>query len=454
MVKMNKVVFILLWIIITVVEYNFLRVAGVTGLDYYSVSCIVVGNLALQTLTLVVCRIPLASFFYAFIVFYYLFHFGQVFMNGFFPDYKLDYVNYVNTYMTDSNMLVATMLLCIVSINAFFLGGLLVRSNKRVSIKKDVIGVDAIRKLFFILIPFRILIDGVQIVAAMLLGYYGAIDATDMIPGIISSLGNMWYALVPMFYLTLQGEKARKQFVFLILVYMGISMLTGNRGHQIVCLVSLFLVIFVSNDQVSVWRLIKYIIAIIIGLFFIDIIYEMRETSISEFVANPLAFAEYSRTSNIILETIGTFGETIYTPYLTIEGFGRDYHSWFGETFVKSLVGVIPDVFGWFRDVNNEAIFQKNLNTESPIGGSFCGEMFYSFKGLYPLVSAIIGYMYCKLSNDAYYSIKNRNYQNAFMAIVICSLSLWWVRDSIGNLTRQIVWMYWLYLLFRAKARN
>ena len=180
----------------------------------------------------------------------------------------------------------------------------------------------------------------------------------------------------------------------------------------------------------------------------------MRETSISDFLSNPTTFVKSTEDSNILLETIGTFGETIYTPYLTIQGNGIQYHTWFGEAFIKSLVGVIPDIFGWFKDLNNEAIFPKNLGTESAIGGSFCGEMYYNFKGLYPLMSAIFGCIYCYLSNIVCAGIRMRKYENVIMAMIICSLALWWVRDSIGNLMRQIVWMYWLLLLFQKKYKR
>lgn len=452
--KSSKHIFAFVWFVITILECSIPEVADSVSQNFNMVSWIVVINLIFQTLTMVILKMPLTSFFYAFVVFYYLFHFGQIFMLGLFPEYELEYLNYVKYYMTNDDILNATVRLCLVSINAFFIGGISVTDSNRKKLTEPRVNIDKIiKKIFYILMPFRIMIDIVQIAAAMIFGYYGAIKATNMIPGVIASAGNMWYALVPLFYLSFKKEKTKQKFLIFILVYMALTMLTGNRGHQIVCLSSLLLVILISKKNITFQIVAKYTIVIIAGLFFIDIVYEMRETSISKFLADPLSFTKSSQKSNIILETIGTFGETIYTPYLVLEGSDSIYHTWFGEAFVKSLAGVIPDVFGVLKDINKESLFPKNLGTESAIGGSFSGEMYYNFGNLYPILSLIIGYFYCKLSNYTYYSIKNKNYQDAFMPIVICSLTLWWVRDSIGNLTRQIVWMYWLYLLFKPKVK-
>lgn len=453
MIKTKNCISAFIWIILTVVECTLPGISDSASQNFDTISWIIVFNLILQTLTMILCKMPLVSFFYIFIVCYYLFHFGQVFMLGLFPNYQFDYLNYVEIYMTNDKVLNETIRLCLISVNAFFVGGLLVNKKNSYPIDDtDKFGLDnVIKKTFYILLPFRLFIDVVQVSDAMLFGYYGAIKATNMIPGIVASLGNMWFAIVPLFYLCLQTDKQKRNYLIALVLYLAITMLTGNRGHQIVCLSSLFIIILTTKRKISFKAILKYACFIVISLFFIDIIYEFRETSISDFLSDPFSFMESSQKSNILLETIGTFGETIYTPYLTIEGYDNVYHTWFGEAFVKSLVGVVPDVFGSFKTINVEAIFPKNLGTASAIGGSFSAEMYYNFGSFYPLISCVIGNVYCKLSNYTYYSIKNNNYQNAIMAVVVCSLALWWVRDSVGNLTRQIVWTYWLFLLLKPK---
>lgn len=444
--------FALVWILLTIFEcfVSDLTIGVRQNITY--VSWVIILNLFFQTFTLKWLKIPLISFFYSFVVFYYIFHFGQVFMIGIFPSYKFDYMNYVEVYMTNDDVFDDTIRLCLASINAFFIGGLLASVPKMQESSNHYDYIGAIRKIFFLLLPFRLAVDFIQFFAAMYLGYYGAIQVTNMIPGVIASIGNMWFAMVPIYYLVL-NERDKKKFFIIVLLYMAVTMLTGNRGHQIVCLASLVIVALSAQEKMKITSLLKYAIGALIGMSFIDIIYSMRETGISDFLLNPTAFMESTNNSNIVLETLGTFGETIYTPYLTIEGYNSYFHTWFGETFIKSIVGVVPDIFGWFKEINKDAIFAKNLGTESAIGGSFSAEMYYSFKDFYPFLSAFFGCLYCYLSNIANVSIKFKRYEHAIMAIAICSLALWWVRDAIGNLTRQVVWMYWLLLFFKPKKR-
>lgn len=452
----TRLLLAVIWVIITYVECYGFDVVHNTQQNMALVSCLVVGNLVLKIVTLKWCRISLISFFFAFIFFYYVFHFGQVFITGLFPHYKLDYLNYVEVYMTDNTTLDKTIRLCIVSINAFFIGGLLAKDGVsiKMNFEKKASFTPIIRNIFFLLLPFRLLVDGVQLFAALYFGYYGAIKAANMLPGVIASIGNMWYALVPLYYLTLKTNVKRRDYLILITLYMVMTMLTGNRGHQIVCLASLMIVMLSTLNKIRFSTIAKYGLIVLVGMFFIDIIYSMRETSITDFLSNPMSFMESTEDSNILLETIGTFGETIYTPYLTIQGDGIEYNTWFGEAFVKSIVGIVPDVTGLFKDINNSAIFPKNLGTESAIGGSFCGEMYYNFKSFYPVMSAFFGCLYCYLSNISCSCIKQQKYENAIMAIVICSLALWWVRDAIGNLTRQVVWMYWILLWYQRKYKR
>lgn len=173
----------------------------------------------------------------------------------------------------------------------------------------------------------------------------------------------------------------------------------------------------------------------------------MRETSISEFLSNISLFTESSQNSNIILETVGTFGETIYTPYLVVSDY-ETIHPFFGECFIKSIVAIMPDIGSVFSELNKESIYAKMLNTSSPIGGSFAGEMYYNFGSLYPIMSALIGFLFEKLSKKINMLIKTKQFVYATLPIIILSLSLWWVRDSVGNLTRQIVWFVILIFIY------
>ena len=130
----TRFLFAVLWAIITYIECYGYDVAQNTQQNMTLVSWIILSNLVMQAFTLYWCKISLVSFFFAFVFFYYIFHFGQVFAIGLFPYYELDYLNYVEVYMTDNVTLDNTIRLCIVSINAFFIGGLFAKNDMSKSI--------------------------------------------------------------------------------------------------------------------------------------------------------------------------------------------------------------------------------------------------------------------------------------------------------------------------------
>ena len=158
------------------------------------------------------------------------------------------------------------------------------------------------------------------------------------------------------------------------------------------------------------------------------------------------------------METLGTFGETIYTPYLTIAGYGTNFQPSLGECFFKSIVSNIPDVFGVYTDVNNAAIFAKNLGTQNAIGGSFVGELYYSFGELYPVFAVAFGILFAKISRNIERKIKQRNIAGLWFDIPCMTYLFWLMRDCVGNFVRPIVWFVLLYyltnLLLKNKNRN
>lgn len=439
---------VFLWIIISIIEKLTVNWNAITITSLNSISWVIVLNYIFQSITWKIAKRDFVSHFFAFVSFFYIFHFGQVVVTGLLPDYKLDYLNYVTTYM-DSPNLGPTIELCVFCINYFFIGGLLFKykTSRQDYIPRRNVG----RKLFWLLFPLKICFDLITLLVALTLGYNGVNMVVNSIPGVFVCFADLWYCTIPIYYLSLvqdgQAKKARNLIVWTI-AYMCVTMLSGGRGHQTVAIISMLIVVYVCQNKINYKQLIKYGVCGIAGLFFIDIVYAFRETSISDFLGNMSSFTESKEGSNIFIETIGTFGETIFTPFLVIEGYGKNFHPFFGEAFVKSIAGIIPDVTGMLKDINNDAIFARRLGTKNAIGGSFAAELYYNFGSLYPLMSFLIGAVYSSLSNKINIQIRQKHYSSVMFTIALCGLSIWWVRDTIGNLTRQVCWIYLLIYFF------
>ena len=445
------------WLLIIIFE-AFIFSSNIIAADSYETFSIIIAiNLIIQLLTLKICGYQICSFFTAFVVLFYVFHMGQVVMLGIFPNYEYDYVNYITTYMHNSAIAKDTIIMCIICINAFFFGGILATG------KNDTVGVSDEQSknpfhsgkwMFILLFPFRLYADLVAVIAALSGSYLSTFNISLIGGGVTSALASIWYPSLPLYYLEIEPEN-RKKYVFFVVCYLALGMLSGARGHAVVGLLGLMLVVILEKRRILIKRIVLYILLGFLGLLVLDLVFDMREVGASAFFSNFGYYISNALQNSIILETIGTFGETIFTPYLVLCGYGTQFSPWFGECFIKSIVSIVPDFFGWFSDINNQAVFQKMLHSAHNIGGSFAGDMYYNFGNLYWLGSAVIGFIYSKYSLKISSELKNSDYYYVYKYIPFLCLSLWWIRDSIGNMTRNLVWaLLILYVIDNLQSRR
>ena len=460
--RINKKTFISasIWFLIIILESCLFSSSLLRADSYGTFSIIIIANLIGQLLTLKICGCRVCSFFTAFIVLFYVFHMGQVIMLGTFPNYEYDYVNYITLYMNDSEIAKETISMCITCISAFFLGGIIATGREEAIVENDEVLKNPFHSgkwMFILLFPFRLYADLVTVLAALSGNYSSTFNVSLIGGGVTTALASIWYISLPLFYLEIEPQK-RKRYLFFVICYLAFGMLSGARGHAVVGLLGLLLVVVLEKNRISINKFIVYLILGLLGLLVLDLVFDMREIGVTAFFSNFSYYLSKALHNSIILETIGSFGETIFTPYLVLCGYGTQLTPWFGECFVKSIVSIVPDFFGWFTDINNQAIFQKMLRSAHTIGGSFAGDMFYNFGHLYWLGSAVIGFIYARYSLKVSSAIKSSDYYFVYKCIPFLCLSLWWIRDSIGNMTRNLVWalliLYVIDNVFKHRRRT
>ena len=417
------------------------------GSGFESYSWLILTNFLIQTYVLYKTK-GLVNFLYAFVAFYYVFHFGQVIMLGFFPWYDYDYMNYITTYMmSNPGILNETMVLCVNCINIFVLGALLcpVPHDKTKNLYSSYDYKKICKYVFVILFSFRVILDAIDLVVAYYFGYSGTFES--FLPGVFSALGLMGYSVIPLYYFSIDNPRRKRNFFFFILIYLLFTMLSGNRGHQLVCIIGLFIV-HLTQTKLTPKTILVLICATFAGLMFIDFIFDIRGEGLESLLNSKTNISDSKESKNIILETLGTFGETIYTPFLVLDSY-KDVKPFWGECFIKSLVSVIPDFTGTFKDLNNEAVFAKMVSSGHTIGGSFSGEMYYNFHNTYFIPTFILGYLFSMLSTRVSFYIKKGQLSQVYLSLPICVLFVWWIRDSIGNMTREIVWLWLLFFMMK-----
>ena len=348
-----------------------------------------------------------------------------------------------------------TITLCVNCINFFVLGALLCHSPQKAKSKFVYCDYDykeICKRIFCLLFSIRVILDIIDLSISFYYGYSGTFES--YLPGVFSALGLMGYSVIPLYYFSIDNPKKKKKFLIFILIYLFITMLSGNRGHQMVCIVGLFIV-YLCKNRLTIASFSFLLIFFLIGLHFVDFIYDIRHEGLNAFLQSSSVMKSNSG-GNIVLETLGTFGETIYTPYLVLKNYNAINPFW-GECFVKSLASIIPDITGSFKDINNEAIFAKMVASGHTIGGSFAGEMYYNFGKTYFIPTIIIGYIYSLMSQKVSNYMRGNQLNKVYLILPICVLLVWWIRDNIGNMVREIVWLYFVFVIiktFSSKIKN
>lgn len=187
-------------------------------------------------------------------------------------------------------------------------------------------------------------------------------------------------------------------------------------------------------------------------LFLLNIIVRSRNYGISYMFSNFSSVLEDTLNHNLIVQTVYEMGATIRTPYLVVAGYGKLFNPFFGETFIRGLLTCIPDVFGLLRNNTQAAIFSRVLNETyhyGGLGGSFVGEMYYSFHNVYWVFPFIFGVIYHNISNRVIYYIKNAQFDKLPLYLPFAVYSLWWVRDSVCGVYRAVIWLLLLYWIVR-----
>lgn len=461
----NKISLILLNIIVTVLELFFISTSSYS-LDFLpTLSIMVLFNFFIQLVTMRILNMPYKSFFFLFICLLYVFHFGQVFCTALLDEDPSGVTNMLKTVLIEGEYVIKLFVIIIGTINSFFIGGVFQSSttdnyidtyhteeDKKIDRTCFLLGIT----LFLISTPLRLYVDIQQLTAAFLGGYFSAIEVT--VSGVVSCIAGFWYIAVLFLSISIQDNTKRKVFISICMLYMLLSMFTGNRGHQLVNILAIVLVLsYLKNEKVHLRKIIKLVIIGFMGLIVINLIFRMRIYGISYMFSNFEALLQETINNNVVSQTLYELGGTIKTPYLVVKGLGSKLNPFFGETFFRSLLVCIPDVTGLLSENTNMAILGRVLNKAyniSALGGSFIGEIYYSFQQLYFVVSFLFGCIYYKISANIIFAIKSKENWYVCKYLPFLVYSLWWVRDSFCGMLRPVIWIAIIYIVVRRVVSN
>lgn len=253
----------------------------------------------------------------------------------------------------------------------------------------------------------------------------------------------------------LKNKKKAKNILLIILFYQGIIMLTGNRGRPIMYLMTIFFIYYNFIKKVKFKELIKMLVLIYIVGFLLTFIGQVRMMSIDN-IENFTGLLRKSFIEFSLFKIFAEFGVTIITLGYSLVFFPDTRNFQIGTNYLVSLLTIFPNIGGILKPVIDKIIYVFNwpLSIRQYLGGSYLGELYYSF-GKFGFIFAIfVGMMVAFISNQINKSFSKKQYVILSTYLILFPNLLWWIRNYFGDMVREFVWIAVVILILYKKLDN
>lgn len=378
------------------------------------------------------------SFIGIFLMFTYLFHFGNVILlssplksiglgsfvvNVVGPEYFKDAVIYCLyfVYILFWGVIFATKSK---NVKKFYLNEEIEASNLMMS---RFLG----KVLFIFGVPVFLYISFSKLNASFTGDYLDTFEVQQSIPSFLNFLSTMMNVGICLLLIGYKNNLRVARGILLISIFLQIiSMFSGSRGIAVIAIVLYLFVYIKIVNKVKLKNIITYLVIGYIGLALISSIRSIRDFGmdlgkiIEEFIVK-------LTNENLLLTTLNEFGGTLLTPAVAIQSVPNNVDPGYGLTYVNSVANLIGVNIGEIEIGS----FVELINIGA-MGGSYIGEAYYNFLNLGWLVAFIIGFLICKVSNkiDLYIYIKDYLKIGYYFPLLIAAF--WWVRDSFNYFAR------------------
>lgn len=406
----------------------------------------------------------LVSFEAMFLIFSYLFMFGQIILVGVFGVEQIDALGYERSILDaryDSQTMYQAALLVLLFIQMIYLG--MISCTPKNSMEEDK-GIDkrlytAGIVLLVIGIPCHVINSGSMIIYAQALGSYDAI--VDQ-AGLIDDLSNlMIYGLLCILFSNQLSKSKIRMVIIASSIYLVIvMMLTGDRRYQIVSIIVLCLA-YAKSTRMKFSLNILWVAGA--GILFLNLFYVMREIRTDNLTSLGNVLSIYFEKlidpeTNIITQTLYEFGGSFYTVCLAIRYVPEYLPYRFGSTILSGIISIIPAGFLY----QNSELFQHGRLAahlmeigKTTVGGSVYADLFGNF-GLVggAIFALVIGVLFAQLFNKKSSRKTTSGYFNASYFILFFAL-IHLTRASFTEVIRTGVWgLASLYLAYHLIVRK
>lgn len=383
-----------------------------------------------------------------FLLFSWVFHFGNISIFGLNLSAKLTFtmLTQVPNYIVKDSVEYAFFVQSFVAFGMFLV--LIIKKNDGDVMKahgEDEKYLSFIRNLGAILILIGIIptlyIDIGKIILFFSSGYVATYSLAQNGPLVI--LARVFKVGIFLLIIGYKNRPKTATILFLMIIfYQLLIMISGNRGQAVVEFIGLF---YLYTNTIYKIRLKTIIPYGIIGYFLIVILNALsvfRLDKSPNFEDLMVAFTESLQTSPIIL-VLHEFGGTLITVCYSFLAFSGGDYIQYGTNYLFSLLTVFPNVMGIFDGIYTNAIYVENFpeSFRTYIGGSYIGEIYFSFKQFGIPFALFIGIAISFFSRKINKAIVQKKYILLCIYMIIFPDTLWWIRGYFIDIVRYPIWI-------------
>lgn len=368
----------------------------------------------------------------------YLFHLAQPIVKVIAPDYKLAFD--VSLYVPEQ-VYYESLHYSLLIILALVLGVMLYKSiefdtsnDSRRDYKLSNISQTNLLIMGTVILAFTLPVEAYiqisRVFIALNEGYIATLQ--DGIGGITAFLAN--FSIVGVIMLIIGSKKNQRRgtiiLVLYTLFYIG-TMFSGGRMWQIIK-ITLVLYYYLRTYDISIkgknlviFGVLGYILAGFLGAVGNFRSYNFNDTSyVFEIIRDVFI-------NNPILEVLDEFGGTVYTLSLVIDQTPQKIAYSYGSQFITNLFGILPNIGGIIEAIISRANYVFLLEMPT-IGGSFIGEIYYSFHYVGVIFTFILGWIIQYITDKVDRGLRSNNYHFIIYTLMIQYSFISWVRGSSG----------------------
>ena len=391
-----------------------------------------------------------------FIIFSYLFHFGQVYINVFASNYLWIDSNFLKVRSFDITE--DALLFSYTIIELVMIGMLLVnkKSMSRIlesSIKFETLKIKQLKIMGWIIciltIPMKLYYTWVAANMVRLRGY-GELDIG--FSGIYIQFSNFLVLGFVLLLLSYSSQKLYAKLIFISeMLILCILMLGGGRIYSVISIIILSICYNEKIDKINFKNIFPILIVGYFVLQFIAVISVLRimgnlnPETIFDSMSNP--------NFNLILRTLDEFGGTIFTVIQTFVEVPDNLPYNGGLSYLEAWILAGINVGGILDDIKESVEYTLLFKLHYSYGGSYIGELYYNFGYFGYVFAPVIGYYIMRLS---YFwdELLEKDYIFTFSLLLMPTYAVTtWVRGYFDVFTRSIIWgcLFLLMLRFMLK---